>query len=163
MQTPPVKWVVGLGGGAFCILSGSMILLGAPVWKAALVTLLIFGSLGVGITLGIGFGVIRSRDFLVRGIDLALQSDFSQARRWVLAAVRADRALLQVQEVHRLYDFIISSDSSVEARQEIRRMKVAMPSWPKSKSSAVFLGPKFRVLLIVFAVVYILVRLFSHG
>jgi hypothetical protein len=162
MQAPPVKWLVALGAGAFVILSGSMILLGAPVWTAALTTLLIFGLMGIGVTMGIGLGVIRSRDFLARGIDFALQSDFSRARRWVLAAVRVDRSLLRIHEVHRLYDFIVAGDSSSEARDEIRRMKAKMSSWPKSKSSAIFLSPGFRVILIIFAVVYFLGRLFSH-
>jgi len=74
-------------------------------------------------------------------------------------AIKADRSLLRVPAMHRLYEIILAGDVSTKVSSEIHRMKEEIPDWPKTKMTAAFLSPEFGLMGAVVVIVFIVIRL----
>lgn len=159
MQYPTNLKEIVIGVSGYLVLSVALILSGGPVVGTLLIVLFIFCLAGLGLTLGWGVAVRRAREFANDAMDRALKSDFKRARELALLATRADRSLLRVPAMHRLYELIQTRDTSADASLEIRRMKEEIKDWPKTKVTAVFLTPQFGLFAGISVIAFFILRL----
>ena len=109
-----------------------------------------------------GGQVREARGLVTQAIELSLQGDFTNARALVLKAVKYDCALMQVADVHSLYEIIVAGGKSALATGELQCIRAAMPDWPKTRLESYYYSENFHALFIIVAVVAGIGRVFAR-
>jgi hypothetical protein len=107
--------------------------------------------------IGKGFFAVSAKRYLIRGAELAKKGEFESARRAVISAARQNPGFKRNADVQALYEIILtkSADGTIH---EIDRILSAIPTWKKTKPEVLVESEAFKVAMVIFWIVWILVK-----
>lgn len=106
----------------------------------------------------LGWEAVSAREYLIQAAALAQQRKYDEARKAALVAVHQHPAYKTNPDVQILYE-IIMARSTGDSADEIERIRLAIPQWPKTKWERMVAYAPLRIVLIVIIVIGILLKI----
>lgn len=100
--------------------------------------------------------------YLSRAVVFAQEGKFEDARKAAQVAVRQNPSCKSHPDVQTLYEIIVLR-AGANPDQELERIKLAIPQWPKTKWEKITRGTPMKVAVVTVIVIEVLLKLLSHS